>query len=151
METVYIVYVVFGVWLLVLSALLWWIFRFFRRLSSDVKKGNLIKVLDKVLEKEVKNEKVLVKAQSEIRRIDEEGTLHVQKIGIVRFNPFKELGGDHSFCMALLDGRDTGIILTGLHTRERTRVYIRKVKKGVSERKLSNEEGKALKLAQKSK
>ena len=63
---------------------------------------------------------------------------------MVRFNPFSEMGGDHSFSVALLDGHDTGIIITGLHTRERTRVYIKPVNKGKSEYDLSKEELKAL-------
>ena len=143
--------VVFGIWLIVLSVVLFRAFNFFRRLTKKVKKGNLVEVIDKVLEKEAKNSKDLSRIQKEIRELSDEVNLHVQKVGLVRFNPFEEMGGDHSFSLALLDGRDTGVILTGLHTRERTRVYIKEVERGRSKLNLSSEEKKALAKAQKGK
>ena len=42
----------------------------------------------------------------------------VQKIGLVRFNPFKEVGSDQSFSVALLNGKDNGIVITSLYNRE---------------------------------
>lgn len=135
---------IIGAWVLVLSIILIWILARTRRLTANVKRGNLVNVLDKVLETEAKNEKALTKLVKEIKRIDEEKALHIQKVGLVRFNPFNEMGGNHSFALALLDGKETGVILTGLHTRERTRVYIKYIKNGKSKYKLSNEEKKAL-------
>jgi hypothetical protein len=46
-----------------------------------------------------------------------------------------------------LDGRGTGVLVTGLHTRERTRLYMKAVKNGKCEFELSNEEKKALEKA----
>jgi len=146
-----IILAVIGIWLIALSVVLLRAFGFFRRLSSRVKKGNLVEVIDKVLEKEAKNSKDLSRVQKEIGELSDEVNLHVQKVGLVRFNPFKEMGGDHSFSLALLDGNDSGVILTGLHTRERTRVYIKKVERGRSKFNLSSEEKKALAKAQKGK
>ena len=79
--------------------------------------------------------------------MENDGRTHVQKIGLIRFNPFKELGGDHSFCLAILNGEDSGVVVTGLHTRDRTRVYMKSIKKGKSEYELSSEEKKALESA----
>lgn len=138
---------IIGFWLLGLTAISLWIVVFFRRLSKDVKKGNLVRVLDKVLKKELENTKGIRKIFKEIDRLDDANVYNIKKLGLVKFNPFKELGGDHSFTLALLDGDDSGLILTGLHTRERTRVYLRKIKKGKSEHKLSGEEERALKKA----
>ncbi len=141
--------IVFGIWLFVLSVIVFSIFNKFRKLTREVKKGNLISVLDKVIKAEAKNTKDLKKLTRNLNSLEEEVTLHVQKVGLIRFNPFDELGGDHSFSLALLDGVDTGIILTGLHTRERTRIYIKYIKKGKSEYELSKEEQKALLKAKK--
>jgi len=58
--------------------------------------------------------------------------------------------GDHSFSLALLDGKDTGVVITGLHTRERTRVYMKAIKAGKGEHELSEDEKKALAKALKS-
>src|SRR3990170_3597060 len=116
-------------WILALTLVVVWIFSFLRGLTREVEKNNLI--------------------EKEIKRHDEEGLLHIQKIAFVRFNPFREMGGNHSFALALLDGKDDGFILTGLHTRERTRVYAKEIKRGKSPIELSSEESKALILAQK--
>jgi len=142
---------VISVLILGLTAGVVWLILQFRALTRDVKKGNLIKILDKVLNKEKKNEKDIKFLEKELSNLTDEVTLHVQKIALVRFNPFKEMGGDHSFSLALLDGKNTGIVLTGLHTRERTRVYIKKIEKGKCEHNLSSEEKKALDKAQKGK
>lgn len=141
------VLIAFGVWLLVLSAVLAWVFWYFRKLSEGVKKGNLIKVLESVLSEQKSVTKLLSEVKKHTKELESEGAFHIQKVGVVRFNPFEEMGGDHSFSLALLDGKDTGFIITGLHTRERTRVYLKVIKSGKSKLELSNEEKKALKLA----
>lgn len=142
--------VIIGVWLLALSVAFFLIFRFFNRLARGTKEIDLRKVLDRLLEQEKKNSEGVELLVKEIRRLQEEGKLHVQRIGLVRFNPFKEIGGDHSFSLALLDGKDTGVVVTGLHTRERTRVYMKAIREGKCEFELSDEEKKALVKAQKS-
>ena len=151
MNLEYILFGVFATWLLVLSILTAWIFSFFRKLSNNVGKGNLIKVIEKVLDSTKGNAKKLKVLEKELANFKEEGTYHVQRVSLVRFNPFDEMGGDYSFSLALLDGNDTGFIITGLHTRERTRVYIKDVKKGKVKMKLSKEERKALDEARKGK
>jgi hypothetical protein len=135
---------VFAVWLLALSLVFAWIYRCFARLTKGVKKGNLVKVLDKILASEGKSLDEIRKLEKEVGRLEEASSLHVQKVGLVRFNPFKELGGEHSFAAALLDGKENGLILTGLHTRDRTRLYIKSIERGKSKHKLSEEEKKAL-------
>lgn len=145
-----IIVILFGVWLLLLSLLSLFIFRFFRRLSKGVKEPDLRKTLDRILNLLSKNEDGLQKAEKEIEKLKDEGFSHVQRIGLVRFNPFKEIGGDHSFSLAILDGKDSGLIITTLHTRERTRVYSKAIKNGKCEFELSEEEKKALLKAQKS-
>ncbi|MBU0572511.1 DUF4446 family protein [Patescibacteria group bacterium] len=139
----YIIWGAVGFWLFVLSIGLFIILRFFNRLVKRADKGDLKKVLEKVLAVEVENSKAIKMLEKEIDKLEDDGRFHVQKVGLVRFNPFQETGGDHSFSIALLDGKDTGLVLTGLHTRERTRVYAKTVTKGKSEHELSNEEKKA--------
>lgn len=151
MEISLTIVVIFGVWIILLSAVVAWIFNYFQRFSKEVGKGNLIRILEKILETEGQNAKSLSELEREVARIGEAGRFYLQKLGLVRFNPFHEMGGDHSFSLALLDATDSGFILTGLHTRERTRIYIKRVKKGKSEHELSEEEDKALRLAKKSK
>lgn len=67
----------------------------------------------------------------------------IHKVGIIRFNPFKDIGGDQSFAIALLDGKDSGITISSLHTREGTRIYSKPITKGASEKYTLTEEEKA--------
>ncbi len=68
----------------------------------------------------------------------------LQKTAIVRFNPFENTGGDQSFALSVLDHNDSGFILTSIHSREGTRIYIKPVRYGTSDYTLSKEEKSAL-------
>ena len=139
--------IVLGVWLLILTIAFIVLLRFFRRLVRGAKDLDLRSILDKIMAQGEANREGLGELTKELKRLGEEGALHVQKVGLVRFNPFKEIGGDHSFSLALLDGKETGVVITGLHTRERTRVYMKAIKAGRGEHELSEEERKALEKA----
>jgi hypothetical protein len=75
----------------------------------------------------------------------------IQKVGLVRFNPFKETGGNQSFSLALLDENDSGVIITSLYSRGESRFYGKTIVNGQSEYILSQEEKEALDLAKKRK
>lgn len=93
------------------------------------------------------NTKEIKNLWSEILNIKDISRLNIQRVGLIKFNPFNETGGDHSFSLALLDGNKNGIIITSLHTRERTRLYLKEVFSGKVKIKLSEEEQKVLKIA----
>jgi hypothetical protein len=69
------------------------------------------------------------------------------RVGLVRFNPFEDTGGNQSFALALLDGRGDGFVVSSLHARAGTRVYAKSIARGTSEAALSNEEAEAVKQA----
>lgn len=71
----------------------------------------------------------------------------VQKTGLVRFNPFAGSGGNFSFSLALLDAHNNGVIITSMHGREQNRIYAKKIAAGKSESQLTEEELKALGIA----
>lgn len=144
-------YIGFAIWLFVLTAIVAWIFAYFRRLSKVSGKGNIKKLVEKILDKQDNNAKNINSLERELRKIKDGTQFYIQKVSLVRFNPFQELGGDHSFSLALLDGKDNGFVITGLHARERTRVYVKEIKKGKSKVSLSDEEVDALKTALRSK
>ncbi len=64
----------------------------------------------------------------------------VSKVGIIRFNPFKEIGGDQSFTIGLLDKDDNGVVITSHYGRDSNSVYAKPVKNGSSPYSLSYEE-----------
>lgn len=141
--------IIFAVWLTGVSIVLYRVFVLFNRLTKGVDSGDLKKVLEKVISQEEENRSKIADLARKISFLENDGKLHVQKVGLIRFNPFKELGGDHSFSLAILNGEDSGIIITSLHTRDRTRVYMKDIKAGKSTFELSAEEKKAFNAAQK--
>ncbi|MGI6112772.1 MAG: DUF4446 family protein [Mahellales bacterium] len=70
-----------------------------------------------------------------------------QKIGIVRYNPFKEMGSDLSFSIALLDDRNNGLVLTGLYGRNTTSIFAKPISNLQSNYALTTEEQEALQIA----
>jgi hypothetical protein len=121
-----------------------YIFIFFKKLSKGVGKSDLIKVLLKLSEIEKNNSEDIKKINHTIEEIKKDAENHLQRVSFLRYNPFSEVGGDHSFSLAILDANLTGFIVTGLHTRERTRVYVKKVEKGKCKQELSKEEQEVL-------
>ena len=79
-----------------------------------------------------------------IKKMEEENAFSIQKVGIVRFNPFQEVGGDQSFSLAFLNAKNDGVVITSFYTREGNRVYGKPIKAGVSQYTLSQEEKKAI-------
>jgi hypothetical protein len=76
----------------------------------------------------------------------------IHKVGTVRFNPFGDIGGDQSFSVAFLDGKNNGVVVSSLHTKEGTRVYAKPIDKGKAEKyPLTEEEKKAIEIAMRSK
>jgi hypothetical protein len=71
----------------------------------------------------------------------------IQRIGLVRFNPFEETGGNQSFAFALLDARGDGFVVSSLHSRSGTRVYAKSLAAGQADAPLSTEEAQAVEQA----
>lgn len=71
----------------------------------------------------------------------------IQKVGLIRYNPFDEMGGNLCFALALLDGNDNGVVLNGIHSRTGSFTYAKPIEMGVSTYMLSEEEIKAVDVA----
>ena len=67
-----------------------------------------------------------------------------QRVGLVRYNPFEETGGNQSFALALLDAAGDGWVLSSLHARSGTRVYAKGITAGRADAGLSEEETAAI-------
>jgi Protein of unknown function (DUF4446) len=71
----------------------------------------------------------------------------IRHVGLVRFTPFHDTGGNQSFTLALLDSRGDGVVLTGLHSRTDSRLYAKPVERGASSYSLTPEEREAMEQA----
>lgn len=68
----------------------------------------------------------------------------LQRVGIVRYDAFPDVGGRQSFSIALLDCSRSGVVLTGLHSRHSMRLYAKPVVQGQGAGALSDEERQAI-------
>jgi len=102
-------------------------------------------------DKEPKDLKKVLKQFGELKKqvekISQTSKASVQKVGIIRYNPFSDVGGDQSFSIALLDGNNSGIVITSLFSRDGNRVYGKAIENGTSQYSLSSEEKKAIEKA----
>ena len=135
-------------WLGVITIFLWKALSHYNKLGKGLTDKNFKSIMENLLKDVNASRKDIDYLKSYCDKIQKEGFLHIQKIGLVRFNPFKDTGGDQSFILSLVDGNDTGVIISGLYSRSGTRWYAKRIVKGKSlEHELSDEEEKALKEA----
>lgn len=87
------------------------------------------------------------KISKDLEELKQKNRKNFQKIGMIRFNPFNEVGGDQSFSIALLDADNNGFVVTSHFSRESNRVYAKPVEKGTSQYQLSIEEKEAINKA----
>jgi hypothetical protein len=108
--------------------------------------------IESLLVQQVADLKVLDQEIQELfeisNRLRELGLRSIHKFSVLRFNPFKEVGSNQSFSLALLDGKNNGAVLSSLHTREGTRVYAKPIKNGEADGfPLTDEEQQVIKEA----
>jgi len=115
-------------------------FNFFKNKKEP---QNIKEVLDKLKETQ---EQLKILSQK-LADLQKKSKLSVQKVGMVRFNPFNEVGSNQSFSLALLDDNNDGLVITSLYTRQENRIYGKPIKAGSSEYTLSNEEKQAIEKA----
>lgn len=83
----------------------------------------------------------------EIKELDDNLQIAVQKVGIVKYDAFKEMGGKLSFALAMLDKNNTGFVINAMHSREGCYTYIKEIIKGEAFIALGDEEKKAVDMA----
>jgi len=105
--------------------------------------------LDEVLKKQYILEKKLDEISKKLIELEKINKFSLQKVGIVRYNPFSGVGSNQSFSIALLNSGDNGVIITSLYTREGNRIYAKPIKNGESDYQLSDEEKEAISKAKK--
>jgi hypothetical protein len=118
-------------------------------LFSGKKASDLEEVILGQIEKIKGLEQAVISLKDMDQRIIDALSYAVQKVGMVRFNPFGEVGGNQSFAVAFLDNYNSGVIILSLYSRDGVRIYAKPVQKGKSEYQLSKEEEEALQIAMK--
>lgn len=148
MIIVYTCLVIMLIWLAWITVVLLGIKKNYLVLTEGVNKKNLDVILTNLVQGQQKSKEDIAKLVARCVKIEKDEKYHIQKVGLLRFNPFKDTGGDQSFILALVDAHDTGVILTALYSRSGTRWYTKRVVKGEGAGlQLSDEEKKAISTA----
>ncbi len=116
------------VWVIILTALYVKAVRHYQKLTAGVTKENLMKVLEEHFSRIEGLEQTANIIKKDIEGIKRKDLTHIQRVGLLRFNPFDETGGNQSFALSLLDDRGDGVVISSLHNREATRIYGKPVK-----------------------
>lgn len=136
-------------WLSVLSVVVFRMVGHYNRLTRDISERGLKEILEQVLKRQQGLVEETAQLQHTLEQVGKDGELHIQKLGLVRFNPFSDTGGSQSFTLALLDKNDTGLVMTSLYARTGHRWYVKEVRGGKGkELELSKEEQASIKRAQ---
>lgn len=114
--------------------------------SSEAK--DLEEIIYKQIQKTNEADICLKKVMKENEEIRKNIAKCTQKVGVVRFNPFGDVGGNQSFAIALLDKCLNGVMILSLYSRDGVKVYSKQIVEGKSaEYKLSEEEEEAIRIA----
>lgn len=92
-------------------------------------------------------ETIAKKNSSDIKQLFREVQSDYQKVGIVKYDAFNEMGGNLSFAITLLDGNNSGFILNAMHSREGCYTYVKEIVRGESYIELAEEEAQSLEKA----
>jgi len=82
-----------------------------------------------------------------VRQMERSSRGHIQHLGFLRFNPFRNAGGDQSFAVALADENGNGVVISSLHSRDVTRVYAKPLAAWESVYPLTDEEQQVIRQA----
>ena len=116
-------------------------------LTRGAEGGSLDSVLDAHLQQVFRVARELDELSARSAVLEAANRRSIQRVGLVRFNPFEDTGGNQSFALALTDAQGNGLVISSLHSRTGTRVYAKAIADGRSDGALSAEESEALRLA----
>ncbi len=139
-----------SVLLLLILFLFYQVFTLKKRLTRFLRNGDkdLEELLSSQVEQTNQQQKQIDDLLERVESLEEISEITFQKAGLVRFNPFKQTGGDQSFSIALLNAENDGFVITSLFGREENRVYAKPIEQGESKYSLTEEEQQALDQAQ---
>lgn len=134
-------------WLGILTYFIWKQKNFLNSLFPKSGERDIRKKFEEVLIKVSEFNQDLREVDKKLGSFEKASLGHIQRVALLRYNPYDNTGGNISFSLALLDLQGNGVILTSLHSRSETRVYGKEIVLGKGKHELSKEEGQVLKEA----
>lgn len=117
---------------------------FMRKLGNG---KNIKDDLDVYMNRVVANEEEVRKLSLYYKNLDKEMEKCIQKVGIVRYNAYKDTGSDLSFAVCLLDEKNDGVVFNGIYSRDMSNVYAKPIENGISKYKVTPEEQEVINKA----
>ena len=116
----------------------------YRRLMRGVNNKNLEELINLKMDEIDTAVSKADEAINQCKVIKEEIKGCVNKVAIMRYKAFSDVGSDLSFSIAILDSYNDGVIITGIYSRQDSITYAKPVDKGISRYELSEEESYVL-------
>lgn len=122
--------------------------RLYARLTRGTSGGNLEEILHEFMGTVTDVSRRMAALEAAAARLDERQQGCLQRVGVVRFDAFEDVGGEQSFAVAVLDTQRNGIVLSSVYGRSDMRVYAKAVRNGQPSHPLSREEAMAMAQAE---
>lgn len=136
------------IWIGLLTVLILQQSRFLKLLFPKEGTRGIRKKFEEVIGATAEFEKKILEVKKRLDFLEEDGLRHVQRVKLIRYNPYEDTGGDQSFSVCFLDQEGSGFVITSLHTRSGTRVFAKPVSHGKSTKyEFSKEEQEVVNLA----
>lgn len=136
------------IWLGILSLLIWQQNKFLRSFFPKSGERDIRKKFEEIIKAVEGFKGELAGLDDRLGEIQRKGFGHIQRVELLRFNPYDETGGNISFAVCLLDDNGSGVVITSLHARSGTRVFGKEIVAGKSKnQELSKEEELVVKKA----
>jgi hypothetical protein len=139
-----VIVLLLAAWLVVTNARQRRLQRRFNAILEGVEEGNVPAMLAEYLSVVRKVANRTDEMEGQVDYLIQNLPYLVRHVGLVRFSPFHDTGGDQSFSMAILDGRGDGIVVSALHSRQESKLYAKPVNGGKSRYSLTEEEKQAI-------
>lgn len=118
--------------------------RKYRKLMRGVDNKNLEQLIIQYLDNVDQSKKETDFMKEKFKEMTSKYKKCIQKFSIIRYRAFEDVGSDLSFSIALLDGDNNGVIITGIYGRDESTTYAKPIDKGMSRYELSREENQVL-------
>lgn len=118
--------------------------RLYMRLTRNTSGGNIEEILLGYMDTVRQVEGRLARLEERVEGIARVQKMCLQKIGMVRFDAFEEVGGKQSFALVLTNAQDDGIVLSSVYSRRDVRIYAKSLEAGKPSHPLTDEEQEAL-------
>ena len=108
---------------------------------------NIKEDLEKYINRVANTEEEIRKLSLYYKDLNQKTEKCMQKLGIVRYNAYKDTGSDLSFAVCLLDEKNNGVVFNGIYSRDMSNIYAKPIQNGVSKYKITPEEQEAINRA----